>query len=137
MPKSSTRSGAVFVPRRERSRLALVFRVLEHALALAGIVATGWPCYVKFAALLLLTASLWLSRPARTTTMLVSASGEWSLPGEALYGMRLLPGTQFTRAWGLLRFVAADGRRRDLAVWSDTLSRADWRRLRIWLREHR
>jgi len=106
-------------------------------LALGGVLAAGWPCYVKFPGLLLIAASLWRSWPPRTTALIVTASGEWSLPEESLYDLHLLPDTQFTRAWGLLRFVTADGRRRDVPVWSDTLSREDWRRLLIQLREHR
>lgn len=106
-------------------------------MALAGVLAAGWPCYVKFAGLLLIAASVWRNRPPRTTALIVTASGRWALPEESLYDLRLLPDTQFTRAWGLLRFACADGRRRDLPVWSDTLSREDWRRLSIQLREHR
>jgi len=106
-------------------------------LALAGVLAAGWPSYVKCLVVLLIATSLWRSRPPRTTAVIVTASGEWALPEESLYQLRLMPGTQYTRVWGLLRFVAADGRRHDLPVWSDTLSQEDWRRLSIRLREHR
>lgn len=111
--------------------------MLEHALALAGALGAGWPSYVKLMAVLALVGTLWLSRPARSTTLVVDPASRWSLPEEALDGLRLLPGSQFTRAWALLRFVGPGATRRDLPVWSDTLSREDWRRLLIRLREHR
>jgi hypothetical protein len=111
--------------------------VLEHALALAGVLGAGWPGYVKSIAMLLLGGTLWLSRPARSTTLVVDSASQWALPEEALHGLRLLPGSQFTRAWALLRFVGPGATRRDLPVWSDTLSREDWRRLHVRLREHR
>jgi hypothetical protein len=111
--------------------------VLEHALALAGVLGAGWPGYVKSIAVLLLGGTLWLSRPARSTTLVVDSASQWALPEEALHGLRLLPGSQFTRAWALLRFAGPGATRRALPVWSDTLSREDWRRLLIRLREHR
>jgi len=95
------------------------------------------PGYVKCVVLSGVAVSLWMARPERSPILRIAADGTWGLPRESLSGLRLLPGSTFTRSWARLRLAGPDGRCRIRRIWYDVFSDDDRRRLLIALRERR
>lgn len=137
LPRSSSRSDAVFVPRTSRSRLEAALWLAQHAVAGAALTATGLPFYVKCVLACAVAVSAWWARPRRCSRVVIACDGSWALPDEALQQQVPEPASCYTRWWVRLRLRGPDGRRRVRCLWCDSFDRDDWRRLLILLRECR
>ncbi|HEX7081896.1 MAG TPA: protein YgfX [Gammaproteobacteria bacterium] len=134
---SSSASARAFVLTPEPSRLLAAWRFAVHALAVAGVAASGigWP--VKLGAVAAVLAHAAARRVPRPSRIVRTADGAWALPDRGLDGLELRPGTAVAPFWVSLRLAAPGARAFVVLLLKDQVDQEAWRALQAELRRSR
>lgn len=102
-----------------------------HALALAGLLASGLSAALKLGGLLVLVAHA-QRIPRAAPRILRRADGSWAVPERGLHALALGEGTSIGAFWALLR-LDGDGGGVSVLLLKDQLPDETWRALRAEL----
>lgn len=132
MPGCSGESGNPLLLKAGRSRLLERWWLLLHViLALATLASSAAPA-LRVALLLGLAVHFRWRRPTTCGLVLLGPDGEFALPAEGRFRLRLAPQTCYSGHWAELVFLQAPCR---ILLLRDQFTDSDWRRLIIALRE--